>query len=437
MKTKQLCFLLYLLFLTTFVFSQNIKVFFNQSVDNTISLSTDALTSTHLEDTICKFIDMANKSIEIAVWDNGSAKVVSALNNAYSRGVRVRYISSTNSTNTALSNLNSNIPLLKRNSGLTSNVMHNKFVVVDSLFLLTGSMNFGLGSMENDFNNIIYITDQNLALNYITEFNEMWGSNDAMPNMTNSRFGPAKTDNTLHYFNVDGIPIQSYFSPTDQTTAQIITAIQSANFTLDIAIFTFIHNDLGDAVIAAKNRGVNVRCIIENTSYFGSEYNRLVSTGIAVLSHENIPFDFHHKYCIVDALHGNSNPMVVTGSHNWTNSAEDEYDENTLIIHDSTIACQYLEEFSKRFSEITSVQYIWDTFSFSLHPNPTTGLLNIDLPYEKQTRYCIFNIQGVLLMSGEINSNKLDISSLPLGMYILQFLSVDHQKCITRKIVKE
>ncbi len=45
MKTKQLCFLLYLLFLTTFVFSQNIKVFFNQSVDNTISLSTDAFTS--------------------------------------------------------------------------------------------------------------------------------------------------------------------------------------------------------------------------------------------------------------------------------------------------------------------------------------------------------------------------------------------------------
>ncbi len=140
--------------------SQPIRVLFNQTVDNSSSNITNALTSTHLEDTICKLINHANSSIDIAVWDNGSTNIVTALNNAYTRGVRVRYISSSNSTNTALSNLNSNIPLLKRNSSVTSNVMHNKFIVIDSLTLLTGSMNFGLGSMVNDFNNIVIITCQ-------------------------------------------------------------------------------------------------------------------------------------------------------------------------------------------------------------------------------------------------------------------------------------
>ncbi len=417
--------------------SQPIRVFFNQTVDNSSSNITNALTSTHLEDTICKLINHANSSIDIAVWDNGSTNIVTALNNAYSRGVRVRYISSSNSTNTALSNLNSNIPLLKRNSSVTSNVMHNKFIVIDSLTLLTGSMNFGLGSMVNDFNNIVIITDQNLAQNYIVEFDEMWGSNGAVPNVTNSRFGPAKTDNTIHGFNVNGVQIQSYFSPTDHVTDQIVTAINSANFSLDVAMFTFINNDIGDAVIAAKNRGVNVRCIIENINYFGSEYSRLMSNGISVISHENTPYDFHHKYCIVDAINSNSDPLVVTGSHNWTNSAEDDYDENTLIIHDSIVANQYLEEFSKRFNETTSIENKTDQTEYSFYPNPTKGVINLKSLFAHQTTFLIYNIQGTLVMTGEIKSNKLDISSLPNGMYFIQFLSADHQRYITRKIVKE
>jgi len=292
--------------------------------------------------------DLTAKLLEFAVWDNGSTNIVNAINAAYNRGVQVRYISSSNSANTALSGLNAAIPVLERQS-LTL-TMHNKFVIINNAILMTGSMNFGLGSMFDDYNNFIIINNSSLALNYQTEFNEMWGGSGAQPNLTLSKFGSAKTDNTIHNFTIASVPIESYFSPSDGTTAKIVNAINSANYTLDFATFTFNHNDIGDAVIAAKNRGVIVRGIIENVNYLGSEYPGLVSNGINVLSHLNVPYDFHHKYGIVDAGYPASDPLVIMGSHNWTNSAENDYDENTLIIHDNVITSKYLEKFTQRFN---------------------------------------------------------------------------------------
>ncbi|TXI83971.1 MAG: T9SS type A sorting domain-containing protein, partial [Crocinitomicaceae bacterium] len=264
------------------------------------------------------------------------------------------------------------------------------------------------------------IDNTSLALAYTTEFNEMWGSIGANPNFANSLFGPDKTDNTVHSFTIGGSSVESYFSPTDNTTAQIVDEINSADFTLDIAMFTFINNDLGDAVIAAKNRGVLVRCIIENTSYLGSEYNGLVSAGINVVSHQSLPYDFHHKYCIIDANTSSSNPTVITGSHNWTNSAEDEYDENTLIVHDLTIAQQYWEEFSQRWQEFggSSIETI-EGSNLSVFPNPSNGSITIQSPKENIEEIEVYNQAGKLISSIKENSCTITFN-LPSGLYILQ-----------------
>ena len=336
------------------IYCQNIKVYFTKSVDNNASSVTDAQYSSHLEDTIVKMIDETNTTLDIAVWDNGSAKIVTALNNAYGRGVQVRYITSDNAFNSALSGLNSNIPVLQRDATATSNVMHNKFIISDLQNLLIGSMNFGLGSMEDDYNNIVILNDASLCNTYLTEFNEMWGSTGANYNLVNSKFGIDKTDNTTHNFTIGTAAVESYFSPTDQTSSHIISSISSADYTCFVSMFTLTHNDIGDELIAAHNRGVDVRVIMENESYIGSEFSGLVNAGIAVVSHETVPFDFHHKYAVIDAGYASSDPLVITGSHNWTNSAEEEYDENTLIIHDEIVAGNYLEEFMERWNEYTT-----------------------------------------------------------------------------------
>lgn len=402
--------------------AQSIRAYFTQSVDNTISSITNAVSSHDLEDTICAFIDGSTISVDIAVWDNGSDAIVASLNAAVQRGVVVRYITSSNSTNSALSGLSAQIPVLERNSGATSNVMHNKFVVVDQQRLLTGSMNFGMGSMQDDYNNIVIIEDVALAQTYTVEFNEMWGSTGSQPNLVNSKFGPDKTDNTTHLFTVGSTTVESRFSPTDNTTQHIVDAINSADFTLDIALFTFINNDIGDAVIAAKNRGVYVRCIIENSWYIGSEYNNLQNAGIQTFSHSSLPFDFHHKYCIIDAFQSSSDPLVVTGSHNWTNSAEDEYDENTLFIHDGIIAQQYTEEFFRRWTESGGLgMQESDTNGSFPFPNPASDFLFVSGTNTENEVFVIYDAIGAVVMKNQLPSstNALDISTLKSGCYYL------------------
>lgn len=427
-----------LLFILLFPFcgslnSQTIQVLFNQSVDNSVSPITNANHAINIEDTIISRINLATTTLDIAVWDNGSVNIVNAINAAYNRGVQVRYISSSNSTNTALSGLNAAIPVLKRQS-LTL-TMHNKFVIINNAILMTGSMNFGLGSMFDDYNNFIIINNSSLALNYLTEFNEMWGGSGAQPNSTLSKFGNAKTDNTIHNFTISSVPIESYFSPSDGTTAKIVNAINSANYTLDFATFTFNHNDIGDAVIAAKNRGVIVRGIIENVNYLGSEYPGLVSNGINVLSHLNVPYDFHHKYGIVDAGYSSSDPLVIMGSHNWTNSAENDYDENTLIIHDNVVASQYLEEFTQRFNELSvGLNVIKTNGAFKYYPNPASHLLSIESLNDEIFDAKIISGLGEILLHSKNNKGKINLDiDLSNGIY---FLQIETEKGIsTQKIV--
>jgi phosphatidylserine/phosphatidylglycerophosphate/cardiolipin synthase-like enzyme len=59
----------------------------------------------------------------------------------------------------------------------------------------------------------------------------------------------------------------------------------------------------------------------------------------------------HHKYLIVDQENSNNDPLVWTGSHNWSNNANNKNDENTVIIHDQNIANQFYQEFYARFIE--------------------------------------------------------------------------------------
>ena len=57
----------------------------------------------------------------------------------------------------------------------------------------------------------------------------------------------------------------------------------------------------------------------------------------------------HHKYAVIDAEKSSPNSVIITGSHNWSSSAETANDENTLVIHSQRIANLYLQEFKQRY----------------------------------------------------------------------------------------
>ncbi|NVO01419.1 MAG: T9SS type A sorting domain-containing protein [Bacteroidetes bacterium] len=422
---KKLIFIAALILGVNQIIAQNskIKVYFTKPVDNSISPTADGIYIPNMDDTVVSYINKANLTLDIAVYDNGSTKIVNAINSAYLRGVVVRYISTSLALNSALGSLNSGIQLLKRSS---TDVMHNKFIIIDAgtaanSYLLTGSMNFTSGNIFDDPNNFIIIQDQALCQAYKTEFEEMWGSSTAYYNSANSKFGPQKTDNTQHIFNINGTNVEMYFSPSDGTTSKIDFALNTCNFSTQFAMFTFINNTLGDNIINLHNSGKDVKGIIENISYFGSEYAGFISNGIDVLSHENIPNSFHHKYGIVDALNSSSDPMVITGSHNWTNSAENDNDENTLIIHDPFIANQYYEEFMTRYNEmISSISEIESQKTITISPNPSNGQFKWKSKNKEVKLISISNSLGEIIPM-ETNSKDIILNNLTDGLYFLKF----------------
>jgi len=371
------------LFSTASKSSGDITVYFNQWVNNNASSITDAISISAFEDTIIAYIDRVENTLDFCNYNTGSEPIVTAVNNAEARGVVVRYIAADNTgtNNYQLDELSATIPMIQRPDD--GEIMHNKFIIKDAANpalaqVLTGSTNHTDNSCHEDYNNIVIVEDQALALAYEIEFEEMWGSTSNTPNASNAKFGDAKTDNTPHSFNIGGIAVESYFSPSDGTTEKIEAAVLSANTDMQFALLTYTNNDLGDAVISIHNSGVDVKGIIENDFYFGSEFSGLESAGVDVYSHSSTAHYLHHKYCIVDANNTGSDPLVVTGSHNWTNSAEDDYDENTLIIHDAIISNMYYEEFMARYADMTGTGIVETTpRSVNISPNPANSQLII------------------------------------------------------------
>ncbi|MFC2086384.1 phospholipase D-like domain-containing protein [Bacteroidota bacterium] len=351
--------------------SGEMKVYFTQSIDPSVSSGETAVSAINtIEDTIISYIDMAQQTLDIIIYDVESEPIVEAINNAYDRGVAIRYITDSVpdvETNPVLENLNPGIPVLKGN---TAAIMHDKFIIIDredeqNCWVMTGSTNHTHANLGWDFNNMICIQDMSLASAFLMEFNEMWGADGMTPDPGNALFGSAKKDNTPHNFIIGGSPVELYFSPSDHTTTAIINALETSEYDLEFAMMVFTENGLGSAVNDAFDAGVNVRGIIDYVEYTGDEFDYLLGNGIDVLDYQNPDGTswpdgpvFHHKYAIVDFNSPDSDPIVVTGSHNWSASAESSNDENTLIIHDSIVANLFHQEFSQRFiDQLTPVPF--------------------------------------------------------------------------------
>jgi hypothetical protein len=194
-----------------------------------------------------------------------------------------------------------------------------------------------------------------------------------MPDAANAKFGPEKTWNTPVNFEVGGSPIELYFSPSDGTTNAIREKVEVANADVEFALLALTRDDLGEAIVSiGQSFFVSPIGAIEQVNTTGSEFDYLVSNGIQVY-HHSLSGDLHHKYCIIDHSEVGSDPMVITGSHNWSSTAENVNDENTVIVHDARVANLYHQEFRGIINAITGTPDGLDateTKSWTLMPNP-------------------------------------------------------------------
>ena len=351
-----------------------INVFFNYPVDTTVAQGENAQTVNIVNNLLTR-INAATYSVDVALYSlSGTvgANVASALIAAKNRGVMVRVIGEAGNSSTApwTTLANNSVPLIfdtfdPTNAG--AGLMHNKFLIFDNRdttsdtddWVWTGSWNATDPGNNDDAQNAIEIQDKALANAYTAEFDEMWGSATQTPNASLSRFGAHKLDNTPHYFAVGGVPIELYFSPSDGTTSKIIKTLNKATDDINFALLTFTRNDIANVLIAKKKAGLKVRGVMDNRTDQGSVFDTLLASGVDVhLKGSAIRNLFHHKYGLVDAETVHPQQYVITGSHNWSSSAENSNNENTLIIESQRIANLYLQEFAARYAEAGGTDHI-------------------------------------------------------------------------------
>ena len=282
-------------------------------------------------------INLTKKSIDIALygWDD-IPEISSALKKAKARGVKIRLVYDT-SDNPYYKEIKSIIPLADKTSTDTPKIlMHNKFMIFDGAKVITGSMNFaktGFSGFNSD--SVLFINSIEAAKIYEEEFEQMLeGKFHITKNKVNHK--------TVILGNTKLTPL---FSPKDKIiTNNLIPLIEGAKKYIYIPAFLVTHDEMATALINAKQRGVDVKLIIDATNAYSSrsKVKMLRSAGIPVKI-ENYAGKIHSKSIIID------DKYIIVGSMNFSKSGENKNDENVVIIEDERLA-----KFYKGFFE-----YLW------------------------------------------------------------------------------
>jgi phosphatidylserine/phosphatidylglycerophosphate/cardiolipin synthase-like enzyme len=139
--------------------------------------------------------------------------------------------------------------------------------------------------------------------------------------------------------------ITAYFSPKGGCEKAIIEWINRANKSIHIMMYSFTLDSISDALILAHSKGIEILIIFEREQISKySEDIKLKNAGINI-RYDNNPALMHNKVMIID------NKVVLTGSFNWSSQAEEENNENLLIIIDNELAELYEKEFQKIWNE--------------------------------------------------------------------------------------
>lgn len=141
-----------------------------------------------------------------------------------------------------------------------------------------------------------------------------------------------------------------YFSDGDRVAERLIAAINHTQKSLDVAVYDLTHPEITAALEAAHRRGVEVRIVADERQAEGphSEVPYLAARGLAVRLSRGYKGNrslMHNKFAVFDGR------LAVTGSFNWTTSAESYNFENALFNSDPSVVARFEDEFERIWAQ--------------------------------------------------------------------------------------
>lgn len=126
--------------------------------------------------------------------------------------------------------------------------------------------------------------------------------------------------------------VQSAFAPWDDIEALIVGQLQAAQRQILMQAYLLTSRPITDELVAARKRGIDVRVLMDAGQLDKNSEDRLRqlrAAGIPVWL-ETAYRNAHNKVIIIDAALPTA--TVITGSYNFTWSAQHKNAENVLIL---------------------------------------------------------------------------------------------------------
>ncbi|MDA3898971.1 MAG: phospholipase D-like domain-containing protein [Spirochaetes bacterium] len=297
-------------------------------------------TESAVRDYFCRVVKSARVSIDGAFFKIDSPEVIVSLAEQAAKGVRVRIVTDDSQTSTeVIRHLKSKGVAVEVDG--RSSFMHNKFMIVDSAYVWTGSTNVTTNGFTKNNNNSILIKSPELAVIYGYEFREMFEFG-VYSNRKEQTFFPLPDNH--YYVKIGETHINCYFSPDDDIERILLKRILKAKTSVAVMAFSFTSDSIGEALLTVHKKGIKVSAIFESRGAGSkySEYAKLKAAGVRVMRDKN-SMAMHHKVIIIDG------ETVIAGSYNFSKNAAKRNDENILIIKNKKIAELYEQEFVRLY----------------------------------------------------------------------------------------
>jgi phosphatidylserine/phosphatidylglycerophosphate/cardiolipin synthase-like enzyme len=298
----------------------------------------------------------STSSIEAAVYGFTLPRVAAALIDAKERGLKVRVLVNESHMYTSRRSeelqllLDKGVELRALRGVGRFGIMHNKIGIFDGRLVMAGSFNWAVTANEANSENAVFSRDAGMTAGYRKYFEWMWGFGRPIadgPGEPVPSYGPPPAD-PARPVQFNGMLLPGYsFSPGGDTEKNIIGALDFARESADIAVFSFYSLDIAQAALNAHRRGVKVRVLVDRVQASQSDVG-------ALLLGAGVPFRWsqgfagkgvmHNKYAVLDGK------LLMTGSFNWSDNAQDNNFENMFYSAAPAYAAPYAAQFERLFA---------------------------------------------------------------------------------------
>ncbi len=332
---------------------------------------------------IIENLQKATATMDIAMYSFSDSGLRNEVVEAAERGVRVRLL-----VNKSILGKVSFMEDYGVDVKYVKQTMHHKFTVIDSFDMdgdinlldstvLSGSGNWSSSSnsrYDEDF--LVFKGKEEVTKAFQAEFNHLWdhsieynmvmnypsynieASGDDEIYFTSANYSISKNSQDEWVFKCE---IGDNESPVGKN---IIDAINNAEVEIRIATAHFRNPEIYNALVEADKRGITIQFLTDQAEYSSKtvsvvpdDDNKQLDEGLDKYTGAEVRYKFyspvwkyytakqmHTKFIIIDS------EQVLTGSYNWSYTAETKNFENLITINDPEIVKKYIDRFSVIFN---------------------------------------------------------------------------------------